>query len=88
MSLSTLPKVQKLQDALHAKAKGSPNWANWRNADGAVDYHAVRRLRQWLCQKHKVRGAGLSRFSAESLYLELRLVRLRWIKRNFPWANA
>lgn len=30
MSLSTLPKVQKLQAALHAKAKGSPNWANWR----------------------------------------------------------
>jgi hypothetical protein len=30
MSLPTLPKVQKLQDALHAKAKGSPNWANWR----------------------------------------------------------
>ena len=26
MSLPTLPKVQKLQDALHAKAKGSPNF--------------------------------------------------------------
>jgi hypothetical protein len=26
MSLSTLPKVQKLQDALHAKAKGSPKF--------------------------------------------------------------
>ena len=55
-----------------------------KNACGAVDYHAVRRLRQWLCTKHKVRGAGLSRFSAESLYLRLGLVRLRWIKRNFP----
>jgi RNA-directed DNA polymerase len=26
MSLSTLPKVQKLQDVLHAKAKGSPEF--------------------------------------------------------------
>jgi hypothetical protein len=26
MSLSTLPKVQRLQDALHAKAKGSPKF--------------------------------------------------------------
>ena len=26
MSLPTLPKVQKLQDALHAKAKGSPEY--------------------------------------------------------------
>jgi len=26
MSLPTLPKVQKLQDALHAKAKGTPNF--------------------------------------------------------------
>jgi len=52
-------------------------------AYGAVDYHVVRRLRQWLCRKHKVRGAGLSRFSAEHLYLELGLVRLRWMKRNF-----
>ncbi len=26
MSLLTLPKVQKLQDALHAKAKGSPKF--------------------------------------------------------------
>jgi group II intron reverse transcriptase/maturase len=53
-------------------------------AYGAVDYRVVRRLRQWLCRKHKVKGAGTSRFSAEYLYLELGLVRLRWIKRNFP----
>ena len=57
-------------------------------AYGAVDYHVVRRLRQWLCKKHQIRGAGLSRFSAEYLYLKLGLVRLRWIKRNFPCANA
>src|SRR5262245_32474840 len=27
-------------------------------AYGAVDYHVVRRLCQWLCKKHQVRGAG------------------------------
>ena len=69
-------------------------WSNYfclgpvSKAYGAVDYHVVRRLRQWLCRKHKVKGAGTSRFPAEYLYLELGLVRLRWIKRNFPWANA
>ena len=69
-------------------------WANYfclgpvSKAYRAVDHHAVHRLRQWLCAKHKVRGAGESRFPAEYLYLELGLVRLRWTKRNFPWANA
>ena len=73
--------------AINRKLNG---WFNYfrlgqvSKAYGSVDYHAVRRLRQWLCKKHKVRGAGLSRFSAEYLYLELGLVRLRWIKRNFP----
>jgi hypothetical protein len=77
--------------ALNRKLQG---WSNYfclgqvSPAYGAVDYHVVRRLRQWLCKKHKVRGAGLSRFSAEYLYLELGLVRLRWTKRNFSCANA
>ena len=65
-------------------------WANYfrlgqvGQAYGSVDYHTVRRLRQWLCKKHKVRTAGVSRFSADYLYLEVGLVRLRWLKRNFP----
>lgn len=138
MSLPTLPKVQKLQAASHAKAKGASTfrfytlydkvcrddvlWVAYQRcrinsgaagidrqtfadieqygvqkwldelaqeltqvgaAYGAVDFHVVRRLRQWLCKKYKVRGAGISRFSAEYLYLDLRVVRLRWIKRNF-----
>ena len=57
MSLPTLPKVQKLQAALHAKAKGSPaSLGELAESLGVVDYHAVRRLCQWLCKKHKVRG--------------------------------
>ncbi len=76
--------VEKQVTAINRKLKG---WSNYfclgpvSKAYSAVDYHAVRRLRQWLCQKHKVRGAGLTRFSAEYLYFELGLVRLRWIKR-------
>jgi group II intron reverse transcriptase/maturase len=79
--------VEEQVAAINRKLTG---WANYfclgrvSRAYGAVDYHAVRRLRQWLCRKHKVRGAGVSRFSAEYLYLELGLVRLRWLKRNFP----
>ena len=79
--------VEEQVAAINRKLQG---WANYfclgtvSKAYGAVDYHAVRRLRQWLCKKHKVRGAGVSRFSAEYLYLELGLVRLRWTKRNFP----
>jgi RNA-directed DNA polymerase len=79
--------VEEQVAAINRKLTG---WANYfclgpvSRAYGAVDYHAVRRLRQWLCRKHKVRGAGVSRFSAEYLYLEVGLVRLRWLKRNFP----
>ena len=83
---SVLVDVEKQVAAINRKLNG---WSNYfrqgpvSKAYGAVDYHAVRRLRQWLCKKHKVRGAGVSRFSAEYLYLELGLVRLRWIKRTF-----
>jgi group II intron reverse transcriptase/maturase len=79
--------VQEQVAAINRKLTG---WSNYFRlgpvgpAYGAVDYHVVRRLRQWLCRKHQIRGAGVSRFSAAYLYLELGLVRLRWIKRNLP----
>jgi hypothetical protein len=79
--------VEKQVASINRKLTG---WSNYFNQGpvsriySAVDYHTVRRLRQWLCKKHKVKGAGTSRFSAEYLYLEIGLVRLRWIKRNFP----
>jgi RNA-directed DNA polymerase len=83
--------VEEQVAAINHKLRG---WSNYfrlgqvSKAYGAVDYHVVRRLRQWLCKKHEVRGAGLSRFSAEYLYLKLGLVRLRWTRRNFLCANA
>ena len=173
MSLATLPKVQKLQDTLHAKAKGSPNfrfyalydkiyrddvlwvahrrcllnkgaagvdgqtfediaaygekkwlagtdrrlvacgrtqgdvedlvaqlnrkligWSNYfclgpvSKAYAAVDQHACKRLRQWLCTKHKVRGSGTARFPDQYPHEELGLIKLSVRTRNFPWATA
>ena len=58
-------------------------WANYfclgpvSKAYRAVDRHTGRRLRQWLCRKHKVQGRGSSRYPDEYLYQELGLVRLR-----------
>ncbi|HEY6272178.1 MAG TPA: group II intron reverse transcriptase/maturase [Terriglobales bacterium] len=49
-------------------------WANYfclgpvSKAYEAVDRHAKKRLRQWLCTKHKVPWPGAQRFPAESLY--------------------
>ena len=79
--------VEEQVAAINRKLTG---WSNYfclgsvSNAYGGVDFHAIRRLRHWLCKKHKVKGAGVSRFPAEYLTLELGLVRLPRIKRNFP----
>ena len=54
----------------------------------AVDAHARHRLRQWLCRKHKVRGAGTGPYPDEYLYETLGLVRLTKTTANLPWAKA
>ncbi len=69
-------------------------WANYfclgpvSKAYAAVDRHVSRRLRRWLCGKHKVQGQGTSRFPNEYLYQKLGLVPLKGRTRNLPWANA
>ena len=98
MSLRPPDKVRKLQETLHAKAKGSPGYRfyteRWlgelaeQRAYRSVDRHTRRRLRQWLCAKHKVQGRGTSRFPDEYLYRELGLVRLDVRTHGLPWANA
>jgi hypothetical protein len=63
-------------------------WANYfclgpvSKAYRAVESHACKRLRQWLCAKHKVMS-GTKRFSEASLYDVLGLVRLTKRMRNF-----
>ena len=62
---------------------------NWRKkAYRAVDRHTADRLRQWLCRKHKVQGAGTTRYPDRYLYEKLNLVRLEVRRRNFAWAKA
>jgi hypothetical protein len=68
-------------------------WANYfclgpvSKAYRAVDRHARRRLRQWLCAKHQRRGAGAQRYADDFLHEELGLVRLAERTASFPWAT-
>src|SRR5947209_3781235 len=68
-------------------------WANYfclgpvSKAYSAVENHACKRLRQWLCAKHKVMS-GTKRFSRASLHNVLGLVRLSRRPRHLPWATS
>jgi RNA-directed DNA polymerase len=69
-------------------------WANYfclgpvSKAYDAVDRHAKKRLRQWLCTKHKVPWPGAKRFPAESLYDVLGLVCLPKRTGSLPRAKS
>jgi len=69
-------------------------WANYfclgpvSKAYRAVEQHAGKRLRQWLCAKHKVRGMGTGRFPDVHLHKVLGLVRLTARPRSFPCAKS
>ena len=69
-------------------------WANYfclgpvSKAYRAVDQHAIGRLRQWLCAKHKVQGSGTGKFTDDYLHNELGVVRLTTRTCGFPWANS
>jgi RNA-directed DNA polymerase len=69
-------------------------WANYfclgpvSKAYRAVDQHVRKRLRQWLCAKHKVSWPGTKRFPEASLYDQLGLVCLPRQTANLPWAKA
>jgi RNA-directed DNA polymerase len=53
-----------------------------------ADAYTTRRLRRWLCKKHKHQGKGLSRYPDEYLYETLGLIRLPLLPQRLPWANA
>lgn len=69
-------------------------WANYfclgpvSKAYRAVDQHALKRLRQWLCAKHKVVGMGTGRFPEPFLYHVLGLVCLTARTGSLPWATS
>ena len=68
-------------------------WANYfclgpvSKAYRAVDQHTRKRLRQWLCIKHKVRWPGKKRFPTASFYQVLGLVSLTERTASLPWAK-
>ena len=54
-----------------------------------VTRHACKRLRRWLCRKHKVQPEqAITRYPDNLLYRELGLIQLRLRDRNVPWATA
>ena len=69
-------------------------WANYfilgqvSPAYAMIDWHTTRRLRQWLCRKHKVRTGKEVRFPAMRLWSEYGLTRLGPRTASFPWAKA
>jgi len=69
-------------------------WANYfylgpvSKAYRAVEMHARRRLRQWLCAKHQVSGNGTGQYPDVTLHEELGLVRLTRRTASFPWAKS
>jgi group II intron reverse transcriptase/maturase len=88
---TTLLSAEKLVAQLNRMQVG---WANYfclgpvSRAYRAIDQHVCRRLRQWLCAKHKVQGQGTARFPDEHLYQKLGVVRLSVRTRTFSWARA
>ena len=69
-------------------------WANYYclgqvgPAYNAVDRHAVRRLRRWLCIKYKRRDGKKVRFPTQQLYVEYGLVRMLEMGKGLPSATA
>ena len=57
-------------------------------AYAAVDAHTTKRLRQWLCRKHKVRSGKYVRFSSDRLWQHHGLIRLAPTTTGLPWAKA
>src|ERR1017187_9198726 len=69
-------------------------WANYfclgpvSKAYSAVDMHAHRRLRRWLCDKHKEPRPAYKRFPEASLNSVYGLVQLPHRTASLPWAKA
>jgi RNA-directed DNA polymerase len=83
----TVEEVRKLNQKLNG-------WANYFCLGPVVQVyelvqkHVRRRLRRWLCYKHKVRTSAFGRFPNEVLHDTLGLVQLDARQRRQLWANA
>jgi RNA-directed DNA polymerase len=69
-------------------------WANYfclgpvSKAYAALEQHARRRLRWWLCAKHKLRWPAAKQYPDASLHDRLGLIRLTERTHNFSWAKS
>jgi RNA-directed DNA polymerase len=69
-------------------------WANYfclgpvSKAYQAVERHGRKRLRQWLCAKHKVAWPATGKFPEAALHDKFGLVRLTERTRSFSWAKS
>lgn len=88
---STWQEADVLVSTINRKLVG---WSNYfslgpvSKAYRAIDQYTVRRLRRWLCKKHKVGNTGKYQFADDYLHDELGLVRLSPRTHDFPWATA
>ena len=88
---TTQQAVEQLVTQLNRQIIG---WANYfclgrvSPAYRAVEGHTLRRLRQWLCAKHKRKGAGTKQYSDQLLHDKFGLVRLTRRTASFPWAKS
>jgi RNA-directed DNA polymerase len=70
------------------------DWANYfclgavSKAYSAVDQHARRRLRRWLCNKHSEPRPGYKRFPEASLPSVYGLIQLPHRTASLSWAKA
>ena len=69
-------------------------WSNYfilgqvRPAYAAIDRHALKRLLQWRCRKHKAETRNPVRLGYERLWTKHGLIRLGPQTTRFPWAKA
>lgn len=83
--------VEELVSALNAKLRG---WANYFSLGAvsksyrAVDQHTRQRLRQWLCNKHQIKGPGGNTFPISYLHERIGVIRLESLTAHLPWAKA
>src|SRR5499427_5283056 len=88
---TTQQAVEQIVAQLNRKMIG---WANYfclgpvSKAYRAIERHTCRRLRQWLCVKHKEQAGGNTRFPQQALHQKFGLVRLTTRTASFPWATT
>ena len=68
-------------------------WANYfclgpvSQAYRAIERHARKRLRQWLCAKHDLQWPAMKHYPVAALHDSLGLARLTTRTSSFPWAK-